>query len=291
MEDFRNYVSFEVPEYLTQRIRDAGDNPALLEVSPHERARLEKALEEIASTPEGLALLKQVAERDPHGKINIMTGGAAGLRSSSVLPNDIIIGDMDSRMRYADLDTGKTYHDISVQRLLIHELYHHAHDHKEKSLENEEEAINSTNDYMLKYYNEPRRALDHDKVDYKGTEGWDFNENFNPNPDALERVFEFGPASEPNPERLRGFLANLPAEKTEHLSPETQSLYELRENPALFAQQFREIEGYGGIVHIADDMPVLRQAAATPAAPPASLQAPASSTSQAYFNLPLSLKT
>lgn len=179
MVDFRRYISLDAP-----------DTPQESYVMPQGSAlrnNVTRALQEIASTPEGQALLEKAAAHSPSGKIHILHDPD---NFSFAMTNGVIaIGNQDSRFQYYSPETGGL-HDITMQHFLVHELSHFALGHAQMrgdeiegamgvSLSKEAEAVAATNAYMAKYYGEPPRDLDTMKGDISsGTQGWDFNHNF-----------------------------------------------------------------------------------------------------------------
>ncbi|MBK8208685.1 MAG: hypothetical protein IPK78_00755 [Rhodospirillales bacterium] len=240
MTDYRQYVSFDLPQWAIE----AGVNPEQTALSEENRRVVEKAFEEIASTPEGEQLLREAASRYPDGKIHVAqnTGGW----TLQIHPGMIALGTEDSRLQYSSPETGQN-HDLTIQNLVVHELYHIVNHHEERrgdenkngiSLIEEAEAVRATNAYMKKYYDEPFRDEDTTKGSLSGSFGWDWNRNFQPQGHAC---------ANPEPESLRQQIAGLTADEVEKLGPEIQSLYEFRNNQARFNTQLAELKAHGSI--------------------------------------------
>lgn len=190
MADYRDYVSFDPPEWAVDRAEAQGANGDDIKLSGEDLNNMKSALEEIASTPEGAALLERVAAKSEDGTINIMVN--PGGQSIALSPNNFALGTEDSNGRYYSSETGE-YHDITLQRLIVHELQHLDHGHTHLSPENEAEAIRTTNDYMAKYYGEPARDEDSFKGDFNGTPDWDVNQNFSSDRASLDIELPKGP--------------------------------------------------------------------------------------------------
>lgn len=173
MTDYRDFVALERPQWAVDR----GVDPDLTAFSGHNQRAIEQALEEIASTPEGAELLEQAAARGPDGIVHVMYNDDG--YSLAFTPNDFSVGEHDSTFQYFSPETGG-YHDLSIQRLVVHELQHLALGHTSMTMENESEAVRATNEFMEKYYGEPPR--DEDAMQGRlegGTRRWDINPNFN----------------------------------------------------------------------------------------------------------------
>ncbi len=177
MADYTDFVSFDVPQWII----DQGGDPEELKLDGENLDAVKQALEELMSTPEGEALIKQAAADAPDGKVNIifLEGGYTVVPGEKDT-NDIILGTKDSSFQYHSPETGG-HHDISIQRVMFHELQHIAAGHTSSTKELEADAIKSTNDFMKKYYDEPERNLDVYQLSEDGTPKWDINPNFNQN--------------------------------------------------------------------------------------------------------------
>ena len=191
MADFRNYVSFEVPDGVEKNMPQLPDSE-ISALQGDGRALVERALAEIADTPEGEALLERVASKFPDGKISILhhEGGktvAGSLDVNGSASNVILLGAADSDGRYYSPETDWV-HDLSIQRTLFHELQHFGLGHVgSRGVTNhdrhirENEAVDQTNEFMKKYYDEPARSINDLSQDIKdlshgGTEEWDFSQ-------------------------------------------------------------------------------------------------------------------
>lgn len=236
MVDYRDYVSFEVAEWAAAHM-----DPEKVVLRGSDRQNIERALQEIASTPEGAALIANVASRSADGKMTVLSND--GGYTLAFTPNLIAIGTHDSDFRYYSHETGQ-FHDMSLQRLLYHEMQHIAHNHTHINLESEAEAVRATNIFMAKYYGEPARDPDTRKGSLDtGTPQWDINPNFTP---SLRHASA--------PEAMREHLGGLDASQIARLGPEAQSLFEFRDDPARFAAQFSELEQSGGITLAMEDV-------------------------------------
>lgn len=188
MADFRDYVSFEVPEKIKSHGLDQGDTK-IIPLKGEHLSLIENALEEISNKPEGLEILKNVAAEFPEGKIPFLDhdGGRTLVAFVSEDVNNemsaILIGTKDSNARYYSPQT-QEFHDISIQRAIFHELKHFELGHIESyhdgitadmKVAHEVEAVKATNDFMGKYYDEPLRSEDLFIAKYDGTEEWDFS--------------------------------------------------------------------------------------------------------------------
>lgn len=232
MTNYRDYVSFDAPGWMIDR----GVNLETVQLDGALRQRVEQALEEIASTPEGAKLLEVVAEKYPDGKINIISKEGGG--TFALAPNDIQIGSMDDGFQYYSHETSK-FHDMSLQRMLVHELEHlaSAHEHKRGdenefgiSPTEEAEAVNSANAFMSKYYGEVPRSEDTTIGRLHGSSGWDYNEDF-----------------KDKPELLRSKLSELTIPDIGSFGSQLQSLLEHRGDRSGFEERYREMEASGDL--------------------------------------------
>ncbi len=200
---------------------------------------IRKALDEIASTPEGQEYIERAVENlkeslgDPDAKIRI--GPSDGLTAAYTNGN-IRIGDAESIVRYEGADGN--FHDLSMQRLLFHEIAHFAIGGKPPN--NERPTIATTNSFMQKYYGEvPRHPdahgwLDPSKIDIKGTRGWDWNDNFGSS--------AMVPMSN-NISNLSVFdqFKDLSEEQANTLEPELNALWQFKENEGMFERQLENL--------------------------------------------------
>lgn len=206
---------------------------------------IRKSLDEMAQTPEGRETIEKAAA-------NVRT--ATGLSEAKVrfMPIDsgstvsyhngiIEVSPDDSICRYKGKDG--QFHDLSMQQMVFHEMTHIAH--PRILSEAEPPTIEATNAYMKKYYGEPERDpeahgnMDASKIDIEGTEGWDWNPNFDPSGNIREvkplAVYEGSGLS------VIEQFRSIDKEASAQLSPEMQSLWVNRENPDRFEEQLRTI--------------------------------------------------
>ena len=223
MINYEDYVSFEPAQWAIDYYVD----PDLMRLRTRDQKIIEKGLEEISSTPEGLELIKYVASLYEDGKINIMRN--KGDLTFALTPNDFALGSEDSSFKY-QTEAG-TFENISIQRLIYHELQHHFLGHQQITLENEYETTRETNQFMEKYYNAPNRDEKAEDINLSGTKKWDFNKNFNSQLAADEM--------------LRYQVSAIPPDQIENYSPELQSLYEFIGHPERFQEQLRQLESSG----------------------------------------------
>ncbi len=241
MADYRDYVSFDPPSHVVENV--GAEAAAQFRVTGRDREIMERALAEIASTPEGLDLLKKAASRGPDGKVNIMFD--PGGYSVAYAPNDFAIGTQDRSYQYYSTET-RQYHNLSVQHLLVHELNHLALGHQEFKPENESQAVRETNKFMKKYYGEPNR--DEDTTTGRmtgGTPELDLDTRF--------RRFSDDVRADYMPQQLMQNLSSIPDGKALHLSPELQSLHALKDHPQMFSQQVALLDHNGGLSAVMRD--------------------------------------
>lgn len=206
-------------------------------LNAEERANVERALGEIACTPEGAFLIERAAARSKDGKINIVATPDGDTLSGR--PNDIVIGRKDSGLSYQSPRTGQ-FHDASLQRMLVHELHHMSMGHQNASLTDEADVIRMTNQFMRKYYGEPERNESVLRFNTGGSPGWDVNPNFD------SKGF--------SPESVRTDLLDMSAEEIANASPETQSLYEFRNSRELFEEQYNQLKESVGADYVDFDI-------------------------------------
>ena len=235
MEGYEQYVSFSRNADTRALARQDGFKIARL--NGEERSNVERALSEIAATPEGKALLERAAAKSSDGKINIVA--AKDGPSMSGDPNDIIIGREDSGFNYYSPRTGQ-FHNASIQQLLVHELHHISMGHRGASLADEGDVIRMSNQFMRKYYGEPERDEKVLRYNTQGSKGWDVNPNFNP--DGF------------SPESVRSDLLDMSENEIAGASPETQSLYEFRNSRELFEEQYSQLKETGGADYVDFDI-------------------------------------
>lgn len=146
---------------------------------------LRLALQEIAATPEGLSMIETIYQRFEGEKIsvNIHHANQAGGVDVDGRTPVLIIGTSDWATQFAYYtDTG--VQDVSLQRMIFHELYHLANHVRpfvngenfsaELILRNEEEAVNATDAFMARYYGEPPRQDYSNNSIHGQTPYWDF---------------------------------------------------------------------------------------------------------------------
>lgn len=244
--DYRDFVSFEVPGSLIK----AGVDPNECKLPGKMRRHVETALSEFASTPEGASMLERAARGSPAGKVHIAYNAGGGSWAIG-LPDahTVAIGSTESSAQYRT-ETGD-YQDLTVQRLLYHELQHLALDHHKArgdevevaggvvSASKEAEAIRATNIFMERYYGEPGRTLDVGAGAFV-YEGGDLKLELN-------KDFQAGSLKKASLDELRGQFAALSAAEVRELGPEIQSLYEVHGHAALFEAVHQELEGHGGL--------------------------------------------
>ena len=230
-----NIISFEVPDHYL----DSGlHSPDVGAFSEGNQQAIRSALEEIYSTPEGRRLLEQAAETSPSGQLHIVSNPGGISRVEGLNDGVIFIGGQDDEAQYFSDATG-SWHNLSIQRVIVHEANHHVMGHMEE-LGNgditynqmEAEAMEATNRFMRRYYQEPPRSTNFNKLgvaedgsytydgqaitidgedfvledgtrlnilEVAGTRldgggvGWEYNQNFGRNP--LRNIFD--PAYEP----------------------------------------------------------------------------------------------
>lgn len=251
MGDYRQYVDFEVPELMASVTRNMKGNPDDLIIRGPDRIKLELALQEIASTPEGEKLLRE-AMGPEHKKIPILKN-EGGLTMAVPAGRSIFLGTEDSDLRYRNPETGEM-RDVSVQHVLVHELKHITLRHTTKTGDEnkygfspgkETEAVAATNPYMEKYYGEPHRDKDTSTGDFGGTEHWDYDVT-----------------------RLARALNAMTPEQVAKAGPEVQSLHEFRNDPKRLVQQFETMANDGSLEHGKEELlKIIKDAPPEPIAP------------------------
>lgn len=186
--NYRDYVTFLPPDFLIKYMEEEKIDFDKIKLPDEELQKIENALSEMASTPEGQKALMDAASKSANGKICILhNDGGLTYCIKHETHLFLLLGSIDSNFQYADAKNG-SFHDVSIQRLLYHEIQHIAlghdkhtgdEDHLGVSHTEEAEAVRATNKYMKKYYNEPPRNEDTNKAKFEGTKEWDFNKNFN----------------------------------------------------------------------------------------------------------------
>ncbi len=243
MTNYREYFSFEP----AQEFKDlSGTDPKRVTLDEASQKAIERAIDEIAKTPEGKKLIEEAAQKGPDGKINIMQN--PGGISISVSPNDIFLGSKDSTAEYISPQTGEAT-PISIQQILYHELYHIAH-HDKMSAGNETEAVTETNKFMQKYYGESPRDPDTTiPPNLTGSPEWDYNNNFKPGSLGVYH----------SKESMRQDLLGVDDTKVAEMSPEIQSLHTLRNYPDHFNAQYEELKQTGSLETAQFDMDTLHE--------------------------------
>lgn len=175
-------------------------------LDPESLASVQGILVEIAETPEGADLIKKASANTQNGIINFEADSST---FTQVKGDTLILGSLDASAQYIGNDDN--YYDLSIQRILVHEIAHLAEEHtnwqlqsdrfdrgeisvveigpKEMGLryipENEADAVRITNDFMSKYYNEVPRAEYLDAKLNPDSPHWD-NANSPDNPIILK---------------------------------------------------------------------------------------------------------
>lgn len=258
MSNYLRYFTFEPsPEFTAAAGADADD----LKLPSRLQSDVRKAIQEIAQTREGRDLIEHAIETEGVDKIQILQN--KGGISMAVSGGIIAIGTVDGGLKYLNDATGR-YHDVSLQNLIVHELFHKALGHdardQQENIHNEAEAIEATNRYMKKYYGEPERTTDPglDSIRLDGTRRWELNQNF-----KLSR------------ESFLQDIQGIDETKLAEMSPEIQSLHALRKFPEHFNAQYDELNAGGGLEIAQSEMATIKQnrpdgtavAEATPPAP------------------------
>lgn len=167
--------SIDVDQYFS--MPDPSENAAV--------ANLRLVLQEIAATPEGLSMIETIKQRFDGERVSVdihhanQAGGVDVYGRTPVL----IIGTSDLATQYAYYtETGTR--DVSLQRMVVHELYHLANHvspfvngedfDDDTILRNEEEAVDFTDAFMARHYNEPPRQDYANNSIHGHTPYWDF---------------------------------------------------------------------------------------------------------------------
>ena len=235
MEGYEQYVSFKSNNDIRALGRES--DIEITRLNAAERSIVERALSEIASTPEGKALIERAAAKSEDGKISIVATKDGP--TQSVYPNDMIIGREDSGFNYYSPRTGQ-FHNASIQQVLVHELHHMSMGHRGASHQDEADVIRMSNQFMRKYYGEPERDEKVLRYNTDGSEGWDYNPNFD--------------SKGHSPESVRADLLDMNEDEIAGASPETQSLYEFRNNRELFEEQYNQLKETGGADYVDFDV-------------------------------------
>lgn len=243
MTRLRDLISFDVPEEVVDAIRNELTRRGLsglslerelteqldsIELAPEIRRYIRESLRELYATPEGRAMIQDAADNSPDGRIHFLEGPKTGAGIGSAGTHFVAISPSDSDTRYFSPATGE-YHDISMQRMLHHEIYHlNQFDHIDRysfpeglgySPDMEAEAIIATNTFMHEYYDEPPRTDDYTIRGGDGSPGFDISDDFKfDHPELISRWARM------TSEEL---LERLPISSSETMSPETESLIEL----------------------------------------------------------------
>lgn len=196
MADWRDYVTLDVPADLNEEF--SAEQRADFTFDSRLRRQIEQALDEIASTPEGLATLRDAAANSATGRVALLSDPSAyGARIvPSISRNDggtslIVLG--DGRMTYPTSVPGEAPRDMTLQRVLFHEFTHLALNHpaamsSDAELRREEDrVVDRTNAFMARYYGETPRDHYFAETPPTGTQRWDFNRDFNAQGYALGR--------------------------------------------------------------------------------------------------------
>ncbi|MEM7618547.1 MAG: hypothetical protein AAF244_04085 [Pseudomonadota bacterium] len=191
-----DYFTFEDPNEPLPNVF-GGEPTQTQPLAPQDISTIQKALEEIASTTDGSKLIKQAAANDPDGKINI-TGNPDGITAAFKTgeESNIAISGKDAGMQYKSPETGE-WHDFSVQRMIVEELFHQALSHDGITPENEAEAKRLTDAYMKEHYGEPPQGTATPEfgknIRFSGTDKWDYNTNFRGQSASLNLNLPAGP--------------------------------------------------------------------------------------------------
>ncbi|MEM9468639.1 MAG: hypothetical protein AAF988_00590 [Pseudomonadota bacterium] len=146
-------------------------------------ALVKKALAEILSTPEGYDIISTAVENYGGNKIHIDIDDFDFIGEVHVAAGVPFIKITNNAFR-----KGSTFfsnggiRQVSIQRLLVHEIYHlyarHAEElvtaSEEERLRYEDQTISFTDAYMQKYYNEKPRSRYSNASFRGGTPEWDF---------------------------------------------------------------------------------------------------------------------
>lgn len=196
--NWRDYIDLNPSRELSQDLQNSGRDPNLARLLPEDRAKVEKSLDEISSTPEGQELIKrahQNATTRPGEKLQIIRnadGPSVAMKGTSPGFSLIALGDSERDIQWYSPET-KKYHDFTTQHLLVHELNHMAHNHPPGIHYNsEKEAVEETNKYMKKYYNEPNRHEDATIIRRGGSPDFDIDPNFKPGGHTRQRRSDIG---------------------------------------------------------------------------------------------------
>lgn len=252
MTDYRRHIRLDFGDELKATIKTHGLGRQFKEVDGGLKSKIQTALKQIASTPEGARLLRDVSQItrnnrtawNKDGRIQIIQNPMSNSRTTAGTKGVIILGDDTRKVRYK-INGSSQYHDMSLQRALYHELQHIKLRHKGITPRNEAQAIARTNRFMRKYYGEPNRTLNHDEHDQKGTPRYDLAKNFDP----TGRKHRFIKKGEINtdPDAIKTRLASLTQEQARAMGPEVESLWQVREMPERLKSQMAELKETGGL--------------------------------------------
>ena len=200
------------------------------------------ALYEIYSTPEGQELINNASSKFGDQPIRILfwqNGYTVALKMGA-----FTFGSEDADAMYPHQSNSESI-DVSIQRVLVHELSHLALNHTELrgdedeygvSSTEESEAVRYTNAFMEKYYKEPNRPEQTIRTKLGGTKVWDFNPRFQlPTTDQTEQSIEL----------LRQKVLDGSVVLSDTKVPELQSLYENANSIDRFFSQYFELQRSG----------------------------------------------
>lgn len=182
-----DFVTFELPQGFKDKLSDEQEEQFTLPLE--EQGRILKALQEIYSTPEGRVLIEAAAEASSSGLVHMAVnpgGQTVAAGGNEKYPFTLMFGDEDSDARYQTSD-GSELVDMTYQRTLYHEMQHMVRGDSvgpdgEIDRAAESAVIEATNAFMLKYYGEAPRDLNHDLGEFGGTPQFDLNTNFKISP-------------------------------------------------------------------------------------------------------------
>jgi hypothetical protein len=166
------------------------------QISPDNQEKIIAAMEEIYSTPEGRALIQSASAQSRNGRI-LMNGNPEACAGTSGGSNngyaEINLGAGMETIKYYSNETGD-YHDLTLQRVLFHEMLHIAGDDVGGwgKIDMEQSRVNITNAFMRKYYGEPTRG-EYQKHTKDGTKGYDISNNFNKAADLSRPIEQLAP--------------------------------------------------------------------------------------------------
>lgn len=279
-----SYSDLDNPDFSAQELMKINrEARGIRPLSDDLKSSVESVLEELSLTPEGQSLIRQAAANSDDGVVRI-SEATQGYTEAKELSSGVAKGELPFVLIGADYNTaqylsGGEWLDLSLQDAIIHELGHISHDHhavnstdikdyervegvegnQKYSANNEHTAISISNDIMQKYYAMPPRNAD----DYtRGTRDWgatstnalDVNQNFNP--DGYDDWII-------NSESANEYIKGLPEQGVDNSGPELQSLYEVRNHPEMFKEQFTQLRDMGALPALSRDVKLIETSQAT----------------------------